>query len=424
MLRSTLLTTLVLAAATMFPSVAHAKTAHAVYYGGHVISHVEVVPVFWGNGVSSEVTSGASTFYGKLVDSPYMDWLGEYDTAGATAVDGMPTSNQHINRGTVLPAVTISPSITSGTLSDAAIQKELLAQIASGKLPKPNVDAHGGVTTLFMLSFPTAVKVKDFGGSDVCSGACAYHWSIKVPGIDAGVPYGVMPDCSKVSSQCNMSGVFTTFTADASHELVEAITDPECGLDTGPAVGRPIGWFDPNQANEEGELGDICLTSGGFVPYLGYTVQSIWSERAKKCITNDPTLKLCDGKTRPCTPCTATDCSGSAPICDTDMKSDTWGQCIAHMQSGGSSGGGGGSGGSGSSGSSGGSGGANGSSSGSAGGAGSSSSGGADGEAPNNSDQNVSGGCNAASSWSTSPSLVLSLGAALVLIARRRRSRA
>jgi hypothetical protein len=222
-----------------------------------------------------------------------------------------------------------------------------------------------------------------------------------------------------------MSSVLTTFTADASHELVEAITDPECGLDTGPAVGRPTGWFDPNQANQEGELGDICLTTGGFVPYLGYTVQSIWSERAKKCITNDPSLTLCDGKTRPCTPCAASDCSGSAPICDTDMKSDTWGQCITHTSSGGT--GGSGSNGSSGSGSSGGStgsgGGSTGSNSGSPGATGSSSSGGADGETPENGQQSSSGGCNTAGSWNTSPSLVLSLGAALVLIARRRKSR-
>jgi hypothetical protein len=215
-------------------------------------------------------------------------------------------------------------------VTDDQIQKELLAQLASGALPAPHVDADGSVDTVYMFTFPAGVAVSDFGGQDVCSGACAYHWTVSVPGISTGVPYGVIPDCSgSKMSYCILGTVFQTFTGDASHELVEAITDPECGLDTGPAASRPLGWFDPTAANEEGEVADICLSDpNAFTSYLGYTVQANWSQRLGKCITNDPSLTLCDGSAHPCRPCGASDCRGATPTCDVDPKSATLGECL------------------------------------------------------------------------------------------------
>ena len=314
-----------------WPGVARAASGNAMYYGGHVISHVDVVPVAWGSGVSSDVTGRAEAFFSTLVNSPYIDWLGEYDTAGKSGVDKMPGSNQHVNRGTARALVSITPRTATTKLTDAAIQAELVGQITSGKLPAPKVDAEGGVDTVYVLAFPPSVSVTDFGGQDVCSGGCAYHWTVSVPGVSSGVPYAVIPDCSAGASQCSLgSGVFDTYTGDAAHELVEAITDPECGLATSAAATRPLAWFDPAQAGGEGELGDICLSDpSAFVSYQGYMVQAIWSHRLGRCITNDASLTLCDGKTRPCRPCAASDCSGAKPVCQTDMTSPSWGQCVA-----------------------------------------------------------------------------------------------
>ena len=297
---------------------------------------MQVVPVLWGSGVAADVVSGAECFYKAIVDSPYLDWLGEYDTVGLNgAADNNPGSNQRIHRGTALPTVSLVPKNTSKTIADSDIQAELLAKLAAGKLPAPHVDAEGGVDTVYMISFPPGVKVSDFSGQDVCSGGCAYHWTVTVPGVTAGVPYGVIPDCGTgAQNYCALgNGVFDTFTGDASHELVEAITDPECGLDSGTAVARPIAWFDPAQANQEGELADICLSDpSAFVSYLGFTVQANWSQRLGKCITNDPSLTLCDGNKRPCRPCGASDCSGATPICDA-----TSGACVASVPGGGGS---------------------------------------------------------------------------------------
>jgi hypothetical protein len=335
----------VFAGASAFVAVAPAKAAtpsgNVSYYGGHVISHVQVLPVMWGTTVSPDVVSGAEGFFTTIVNSPYMDWLGEYDTAGLNGkLDSLPGSNQHVNRGTVLPTITITPINTSTSLSNADIQTELLAQLKAGKLPAPKIDAEGGVDTVYVFAFPAGMTITDFSGSDICGGGCAYHWEVTVPGVASGVPFAVIPNCSGSSngSGCSLGTVFQTFTGDCSHELVEAMTDTECSSLT---TARPLAWFDPAQANGEGEVGDICLseTPTPFVTYLGYTVQQIWSQRLKKCITNDPSLKLCDGKTRPCTPCVPSDCSGATPICNQDMSSSTWGQCVSSVPDAGSSGG-------------------------------------------------------------------------------------
>src|SRR6202011_317046 len=54
------------------------------YYGGRVISNVEIVEVFWGPNVDPTLTAQIGAFYTALVKSSYVDWLSEYDTIGKT----------------------------------------------------------------------------------------------------------------------------------------------------------------------------------------------------------------------------------------------------------------------------------------------------------------------------------------------------
>ena len=302
-----------------------AATGNVQYFGGHVISHVQVVPVNWGNNVAPAVATGAEAFYGTIVNSPYIDWMGEYDTVGLKgATDQGPGTNQHVNRGTVLKTVTITPSVTSNSITDDQIQTEIKSQIAAGKLPAPQVDPEGGVNTLYMLSFPPQVTINDGSGARMCQEWCAYHSTIQLDGVSAGVPYGIMPDFSQKCSQCGDGDTLSLYTQSASHELMEAISDAEAGLSNANS-GRPLAWNDAS--NQSGEIGDLCENDqANYVPYMGFTVQKIWSQRLKSCITDDPSLTLCNGTTRPCKPCSASDCSGST--CDTDVTSPKFGQCV------------------------------------------------------------------------------------------------
>ena len=65
-------------------------------------------------------------------------------------------------------------------------------------------------------------------------------------------------------SSAFMSSVF-------SHELVEALTDPE---------GNGV-QVNPSNPNNWNEIGDVCATTGSV---NGVTVQSYWSEKDKSCV--------------------------------------------------------------------------------------------------------------------------------------------
>jgi hypothetical protein len=301
-----------------------AQTGSMKYYGGHVITRVQVLPIRWGSGVDSSIANGIHDFFQTLVSGAYVDWLGEYDTIGHIgAADLHAGTNQHIFRGTALPSVTISPLHAGTMLTDADIQAELLAQVNNGVLPQPQIDAEGGVDTLYAIAFPRQVIVNTAIGSS-CDKWCAYHGTLSMPGVASGVPYAVLPDCGPTTT-CAFGTTIDTFTSSASHELAEAITDPEISLT--PDYARPVAWMDPTDPNG-GEIGDICQNnSSAFVQFEGYLVQAMWSQRLGQCIVSAPDLTLCNGAKRPCRPCAATDCSG-ATICDTSTTSETFGQCV------------------------------------------------------------------------------------------------
>ena len=156
------------------------------YCGGPVISNVQIVPVYWTSGVSSTITKWAPGYFSAITDSVFMDMLSEYSTKGKTgeacgeADDGGisyfgPTTpestSQTITRGSTLPAVTITPMVTTGTSitdDNAAIGAELTAQIAAGKLPAPTYDTEGYPNTLYFVFFPSSYSISLQGGGS-CS---------------------------------------------------------------------------------------------------------------------------------------------------------------------------------------------------------------------------------------------------------------
>src|ERR1700676_4782866 len=127
---------------------------HVTYYGGPVMSNVQVYAVFWGPNVNSETLSKIGGFFTDITNSSYHDILSEYNTVGK----GPPTSNQVIGRGSFAGQTTITPSLCNTTaactVDDTQIQAEVISQITAGHLPKPAVDSGGKVNTLYMIYFP------------------------------------------------------------------------------------------------------------------------------------------------------------------------------------------------------------------------------------------------------------------------------
>src|SRR6185295_19858045 len=77
--------------------------AHLNYYGGRVVSNLQVVQVLYGSGsylsnVSSTSSLSMATFYQGVLNSVHVDWLTEYNS-NITAFGGGPGTDQIIGRG-------------------------------------------------------------------------------------------------------------------------------------------------------------------------------------------------------------------------------------------------------------------------------------------------------------------------------------
>ena len=273
------------------PSVASAPSgAHLSYNTGRIVSNIQVVEVVYGGSPAdyiSQVTSTTSpnipSYYQGILNSPYVDWLTEYNT---TAPVPTPRTNQIVGRGTFSTRVTITPSAANNgsTIDDSNLQAELSAQIAAGTLPAPTHDAAGNNNTYYAVFFPHG-KVITLQGSASCVQFCAYHGTIANAGGKGEIYYGVHPDLQTGSGCEGVCGLApTTFgnvTQVASHELIETVTDPEVGLAS--VVGPPLAWYDPNF----GEIGDICNDMHGTIvggDGVTYDVQTEYSNAANDCI--------------------------------------------------------------------------------------------------------------------------------------------
>jgi hypothetical protein len=241
--------------------VAGAPIPNLLNHGGPVIESVEVVPIYWGaawaTGTNATLATQLDGFFDFIVNSPYMDMLKEYGTASTAIRRGKRLASARVTSsepGTVTP--------TGRQATDAQIQTALQGFIANQTVPATTAN------TLYFIFLPPNV-VSMFGGTSSCvaRGFCGYHGNI------GNVFYAVIPfvDCSG----CTFSGQFLdTLTEVSSHELAEAVTDPD-----------GTGWWDPFTGPGD-EIGDICNRQttrlGGFL------VQTEWSNARQACVAGPP----------------------------------------------------------------------------------------------------------------------------------------
>ena len=257
---------------------------HLRYYGGPVISNVEIEMVLYGTGTYLANVTGSATptimsFYQLIATSAHMDWLCEYDT-NILDLYGHPGSQQLIGRGGWIGSAQIvpDPSRDGSTITDAQIQAELAAQIDAGHLPAPSAN------TLYMIHFP-AEKAVALDPYDVtCVSICGYHGSFDHNGVP--VYYSVLPDMSGgCATGCGGNTPFESLTSTAWHELIESVTDPDIVA---------TAWYDTTEyspGNQWAEIGDICQ-SDTLTTLLGsgvaYLVQGLWSNAQVACTISGP----------------------------------------------------------------------------------------------------------------------------------------
>ncbi|KAI8914263.1 hypothetical protein EDD86DRAFT_198903 [Gorgonomyces haynaldii] len=230
----------------------------AEYFGGPVISNVQVYPIFYGNGV--RYTSDLPGFYAGVTNSKYFDWLSEYNT---------PT--QAIGRGSYVKSIYVTNNIKYNMFDSTDIQSLVQSLAQQGQI-RPNAN------TYYPIHLAPGISVTLEGTGTTCKEICAYHSATQFNGQN--IYYGVIPDPG-----CSSCGKYDTdaeaVTSAASHELVEAVTDPAVGLASG--LGAPLAWYD----RQAGEIGDMCANNDEWLQGGNgnwYKVQKIWSNQRNSCI--------------------------------------------------------------------------------------------------------------------------------------------
>jgi hypothetical protein len=257
-------------------------TAGVLYYGGPVISNAQIYLILWGAKVSTTTTAAMPDFYASMVNSNYMDFLKIYNTTGLTAQDGTHTgTNQSIGHGTFLQTIQIAPAKLSGTIDDLEIQAELEGQIAAGKVPAQTANS------LYMIHFPKGLKITMHDGTTVatsCQQFCAFHNGFQ-PKKGSAIYYGVIPDLDSLACSlgCGSGGSLARITTSASHEMIEAITDPIPTPGSNPAF--PQAW----NTKDGQEIGDLCQSNtASLVGHNAtYQVQQEWDNSLGGCTTGD-----------------------------------------------------------------------------------------------------------------------------------------
>ncbi|HET9017092.1 MAG TPA: hypothetical protein VFN57_15930 [Thermomicrobiaceae bacterium] len=234
-----------------------APPAHLSYGGGPLLTAVEVVTVFWGaawgQSPTGDQVARLNGFFDVILTSSLLDLLAQYSVAG-----------QAIGHGRRAGSATVTGSepgsaVAGGgrQVTDAQIQQALQGWIQEGTLPRPTAN------TLYFVYLPPGVTAADSQNDRSCQTMCGYHWYVagSTPIYYAVMPY---PNCAGCLGSL---AEFDALTSTSSHELCEAITDPQ------PWTG----WND----SSNGEIGDICAWQTQTLD--GYTVQREWSNAQGAC---------------------------------------------------------------------------------------------------------------------------------------------
>jgi hypothetical protein len=200
------------------------------YHGGALLEHARVHTLFWGRAWETEAKGQElreylnSFFRDLFADRRFMANLAQYSVPG-----------HRIENGELGETATDAGG-PAARVTDARIQAEIRQEIAAGHLPPPEENS------LYFVFTPPGVVVDDGTGADSENDFGGYHdysWG----GPDGDFAYAVIPysDDHEIAP-----GNPHLLTDVASHELAEAVTDPQPRQVT-------LSWYDDNN----GEIGDI-----------------------------------------------------------------------------------------------------------------------------------------------------------------------
>jgi hypothetical protein len=227
------------------------------FFGGNVLSQVQAQALYLGNEFTSAPANAQmatlDAFLKDLTSGPYMQALTRagYNVGPGSAVNG---------------AVDPTALTAGSTISDAFIQARLQADVSSGLLRAPNAN------TLYVVYVEPDVAVNlGLGQGTTQQGILGYHTAF-VGANGAAIRYAVVVSPGGAAGNSVLPEATTAtdqLTAVTSHELAEAVTDPD--VNSNVNNGR-LGWVDP----QRGEIGDVTENNpSAYVRLNGSLVQEV-----------------------------------------------------------------------------------------------------------------------------------------------------
>jgi hypothetical protein len=240
------------APSTIFPAFA-ARPPQVVNKGGAVAASPELVTVTWPNDASADTFEALADAIGQ--SNYWSQIVSQYGVGKATS-DAL----DHVRMTTPLPTTVLTTDL-----------EQLIADNADGD----SATWPAGAGVIYTLYLPNGTKLVDNAGtaSDYCAqGIGGYHSVFTAPS-GATLLYAIVLQCPGYG--------LTDATLSASHEWVEAATDPY--WNTTPAFTglrqQDLAWTELQQ--NQVEIGDMCEfetdQNDATEPGLPFTVQRQWS---------------------------------------------------------------------------------------------------------------------------------------------------
>ncbi len=221
------------------------------YFGGPVLSSPVIYGVFF--------SSDDPTITGPLQDF----------TTNIGGTDYWKAATSEYGVGPAIGKIITVTDTPAKNLTDAQIQTWLTGKFGTD----PGFPATPGPNDVYIIYYPAGITVT-LQGMQSCYTFGGYHDNAPYKGGD--VTYAVVPRCQ------GMGGLLVNATESASHELIEAATDP---LPMGNSAYQIVDYADIYWAIAlgGGEIGDMCAQQPQMFttfPGFNYVVQRVWSNQA------------------------------------------------------------------------------------------------------------------------------------------------
>jgi hypothetical protein len=225
-----------------FESLEDRSLMAVVYGGGPLLDHVQIETVFYGQQWHADPALYQSTgtidgYFNDITQSSYMDLLNEYGVGRGSFRDGV---------------INLGDPPRGSVVDDSEIQTMLDTGIHQGYFDAPSPNQ-----LYFVFTLPNVLVTTAEGDSQ--TKFLGYHTMFNDPTLGP-IYYAVIPHPIGNSDIFGFNS-FQQQTDVSSHELAEAVTDPDV----------QTGWQDP-AAGVGGEIGDLAEGYHGLLD--GYVVQA------------------------------------------------------------------------------------------------------------------------------------------------------